>query len=404
MVRTGRLAVRSAENNRRKVEAQCCNEREESEVLTSVTFRSIDMVPHYLVEYRGAQKATTLSLNQALQVLHINVIMYVGFINNRIVRRLLCRQIGLIDDGCIDLNKNWGIPKRGSTARATWVPTHVRFRLDGIFFARDRRTDAKNEWHNDFLLWDLARVDEPLWRASVECFAIADRDPGSALTELHSRLRWLDRLVDCCTKNIGKSYSVEEGVGARSTSLLNGPPSGFVMPRRTMKYFDPNGGCLLSAACALIHYGGDSVGAEKLFKCGGYFLNIAALQSILQGVAKIGWTSDRVPEVHGKSDGDVLQFLLNHKGKDRLFLARLSVHDGVVRHVVGIDTGRGTIRDSCESFGVNLTKPNLAYCCGVGGPIRGIDEIRVLTKQLGKKRSARGLGNSNKKRNRKCFK
>lgn len=285
------------------------------------------------------------------------------------------------------------------------MPTHVRRSKNEAFFARDRRTDGPNEWHNDVVLWSLAGLTEDLILAALEYFGIGDLTVHGELQELFTKLDWLDNLVIRCKKSPGRSFDIEKGVGSRLANHQKVPPSGYAEPTVRMPFYSPFSGCLIAAASALIKEGGgEELSAAKLSECNIHFNNLAGLQNYLQSVARISWTSNHVTALEKKGPPAILEALLKKKGMPGLFLVRLSAHGSLSKHVIGVDTGKCLIWDSSETFALKLSGENLEYCCGNSTKIRGIEEIRELVKQMDMKRRARGESNKRRKKCRKFFK
>lgn len=65
----------------------------------------------------------------------------------------------------------------------------------------------------------------------------------------------------------------------------------------------------------------------------------------------------------------------------------------------------GLIWDSSERYALVFTVENLEYCCGAGMTLRGIEELRLLIRQVKVKRNitARGMGNRGINKSRKFF-
>lgn len=88
---------------------------------------------------------------------------------------------------------------------------------------------------------------------------------SKSIEDLHSSIASIDKMNDWCSKNQGRSYDLERGVGSREDSK-SGPPSGFETPKLVMKFYSPLRGCMPCSAAALILEGGnDCISAKNVY-------------------------------------------------------------------------------------------------------------------------------------------
>lgn len=399
-----RVRARSAKNKERRdrlLQASAENHEVDSDkILRKVVVRDDDGDISYELYFKKRKRHETISMGEAERLLPAPVLFYLGVKNGRSVDQYACDAFGLLCTGEEQSSRTWGILRDTERGQKHWVPTHLRKDKDGIFHARDKRTDGQHEWHDDVLLWSLSGIGERGWDAALECTALADESPFNDRIRYHLNLDWLAFVDAWCSDNVEKSLCIEEGVGCRSMDAKL-PPSGFSHPLLRMEYYSPLFGCLVAAAAALIKEGGGDVfAARKLRQTNRIFSGLSSFQIYLQGECRTGWSADRVTCVDNMIPQNVLAFILGeHRREQRgLYLVRLSAWNCLSKHVVGVDVGLGIIWDSCETRALNLTRENLEYCCGSGARLRGILEVRILRSQAKTRKRGRSSGSSGKRR------
>lgn len=129
---------------------------------TKITVLQKDGELKYISFYKQPKgKKEMVSINQAIQRVLSPVLMHLDVRNGKEVTDDTCQSFGLCYDGEREFSKGWGRKEED------WVPTNIGKHQEGTYWARDYRNDAKNEWHNDVLLWSLSGLSENSWLEAV---------------------------------------------------------------------------------------------------------------------------------------------------------------------------------------------------------------------------------------------